>query len=237
VTLDSEQSGRARGRLWLWAIALVVLTLVALAWSLGPTGQILDLQALASAVDAFRGHPAAPWLVMAGFVVGGLIVLPITLMNVFTVVVFGPVAGFGCALAGATVSALASFGIGRLLGHRAVSQLTGSRIHSLSLRLRAGGITAVTALRLLPVAHFTVVSLAAGASHVRARDFLLGTVLGMAPGIGVIALLVEHLNAVSARPGPAAWPLLAAASIAMLALLLVLRHAAHRLRRRPPEKD
>jgi len=122
-----------------------------------------------------------------------------------------------------------------------VSQLTGPRIHSLSLRVRADGLTAVTALRLVPVAHFTVVSLAAGASHVRARDFLLGTVLGMAPGIGVIAVLVDRLNAVSARPGPTAWLLLAAASITMLMLLLVLRYAAHclrrRLERRPVKED
>lgn len=234
MTDGDEQSERARARfrLALWGALLVLLAIVSLAWSFTPVRQVVDLEALAAGVEAVRAHPAAPWLVLAGFVVGGLVVLPVTLMNVFTVVVFGPVAGFGYALGGATLSALASFGLGRLLGHRALAQLTGSRIHALSVRLRAGGVTAVAALRLIPVAHFTIISLAAGASHVRTRDYVLGTVLGMAPGIAVIAVMVDRLSAVSARPEPVQWLLLAAVSLAMLALLLGLRFVAGRLRRR-----
>lgn len=229
---DESERDRARRRLYAWAALLALLILASLAWGLAPTERVFDTAALAEAVAAFRQHPAAPWLVLAGFLVGGLIVLPVTLMNVFTIAVFGPIAGFGYALTGATLSALLSFGIGRLLGHRALVQLTGSRIHALSLRLRAGGVTAVAVLRMIPVAHFTVISLAAGASHLRIRDFLAGTVLGMAPGIAVIALVVDRLTAVSTRPGLTQWLLLAAASLAMLALLLGLRYLAARLRRR-----
>jgi uncharacterized membrane protein YdjX (TVP38/TMEM64 family) len=239
MTQVDDQSGRARARfrLALWGALLVLLMMVSLLWSFTPVRQVFDLDALAAGVHAIRAHPAAPWLVLAGFVVGGLVVLPVTLMNVFTVVVFGPLAGVGYALGGATLSALTSFGLGRLLGHRALAQLTGSRIHALSLRLRAGGITAVAALRLIPVAHFTVISLAAGASHVRTRDYVLGTLLGMAPGIAVIAVMVDRLSAVSERPEPVQWFLLAAVSLAMLALLLGLRFAAGRLRRRVHRGD
>lgn len=231
---EVQQPGRrtARGRLFLCGGLLAVLTAVALAWSLTPLGDLVDPGTMAAAVDAIRAHPAAPWLTMAGFLVGGLLVLPITLMNVFTVVVFGPLPGFVVALTGTTLSALASFGIGRLLGHRALARLAGSRIHGLSLRLRAGGSVAVAALRLVPVAHFTVLSLAAGTSHLRIRDYVVGTVLGMAPGIAVIALLVDRVNAVNVRPGPAEWLILAVASAGMLVMLLTLQWLSRRVRQR-----
>jgi uncharacterized membrane protein YdjX (TVP38/TMEM64 family) len=47
----------------------------------------------------------------------------------------------------------------------------------------------VTALRVLPVAPFSIVNLVMGASHVSLRDFVVGTFLGMAPGIVAISFL------------------------------------------------
>ena len=44
-------------------------------------------------------------------------------------------------------------------------------------------------IRMVPIAPFSVVNLVAGASELSLRDFMLGTVLGMAPGIAVMAAL------------------------------------------------
>jgi len=44
------------------------------------------------------------------------------------------------------------------------------------------GLLAIVTLRVVPVAPFSVINLVAGASHIRLRDFLIGTLLGMAPG-------------------------------------------------------
>jgi uncharacterized membrane protein YdjX (TVP38/TMEM64 family) len=41
----------------------------------------------------------------------------------------------------------------------------------------------------------------AGASHVRLRDFLLGTALGVGPGILAITLLEESLAGLIRQPG------------------------------------
>ena len=48
---------------------------------------------------------------------------------------------------------------------------------------------AVAAIRLVPIAPFTLVNLAAGASEIRAIDFMIGTVLGLAPGMIVLSLM------------------------------------------------
>jgi uncharacterized membrane protein YdjX (TVP38/TMEM64 family) len=49
-------------------------------------------------------------------------------------------------------------------------------------------------LRLVPIAPFSLVNAAAGASRVRFRDFFLGTILGMGPGIFIITVLENRLG-------------------------------------------
>jgi phospholipase D1/2 len=44
-------------------------------------------------------------------------------------------------------------------------------------------------IRMVPVAPFSVVNVLAGASRLRLTDFLIGTALGMAPGIIAMAAL------------------------------------------------
>ena len=247
-----------RPRLWPWAVAVITLLALSIAWSLAPLRELVRPETVTGAVGALANSlfvvaladaealgalgvamapdltPAwlQPRLVWGGLF--GLVALPVTLMVVLTVVAFGPLAGFACALAGATLSALAAFGLGRALGHGAVVRMTGSRIHRLSRRLGDAGVIGVAALRMVPLAHFTVLSLIAGASHVRLRSFVLGTVLGMTPGIGLIALLIDRLVAVSAEPGLRQYLLLVGASLGMLALLLAARLLARRLGRLLP---
>jgi uncharacterized membrane protein YdjX (TVP38/TMEM64 family) len=52
----------------------------------------------------------------------------------------------------------------------------------------------------VPVAPFTVVNLAAGAAELRLYDYLLGTLLGLAPGIAVMSFLGDRATEVFTRP-------------------------------------
>ena len=218
----------ARRRLLTCAGVLLVLVSLSLMWLLSPLRELIDLRALLSMLRAFSGNPAAPWLVLAAFIVGGLVALPVTVMVVLAVATFGPVAGFVYALGGATLSGTVSFAIGRVLGHRHVKQLTGSRLHAISLTLRSGGVTGIAAVRMMPVTHFSIVSLVAGVSHVRVRDFIVGTVVGMAPGIGAIAFVGQQVVATAREPGLEQFAWLTAASLAILAVLMSLRRLVRR---------
>jgi uncharacterized membrane protein YdjX (TVP38/TMEM64 family) len=73
----------------------------------------------------------------------------------------------------------------------------------------------VLAVRMIPVAPFTVVNLVAGASHIHLRDFVLGTLLGMSPGILAVTLFADRIAAVLRDPSPATLALLAAATAAI----------------------
>ena len=59
----------------------------------------------------------------------------------------------------------------------------------------------VATMRLLPVAPFTIVNLVSGAFQVRFRDYIIGTLLGMAPGIVVINLFAQQFESAVRNPG------------------------------------
>ena len=86
------------------------------------------------------------------------------------------------------------------LGHEAVVRLTGPRVNRLSQRIARRGVIAVTLVRLLPLAPFGVINLIAGISHLRLRDYVVGTVLGLSPGILLTTLFAHHLVMAVRRP-------------------------------------
>jgi phospholipase D1/2 len=173
--------------------------------------------------------PGAPLLAIGAFVLGGLVAFPVTLMIVLTVLSFGTVAGFLSALAGSLASALAGYGLGVLLGRHTVRRLAGGRLNRISRHLAKRGLLAVVLARVVPIAPYSLVNLVGGASHVSLRDFALGTLIGMTPGIAAITLFTDRIRAMLEEP---TWQngltlTLVFAGIALAATVLV-----HWLRRR-----
>jgi uncharacterized membrane protein YdjX (TVP38/TMEM64 family) len=76
----------------------------------------------------------------------------------------------------------------------------GPRVERVSRGIAKQGILAVAALRVVPVAPYTVINLVAGATHVRFFDFMVGTLLGMFPGILVLTALGDQLQDLWQRP-------------------------------------
>jgi len=67
-------------------------------------------------------------------------------------------------------------------------------------RLAERGTVAVSLLRLVPIAPFAVFNFVAGASHLRFRQFLLGSIIGLAPGLGGITFFSNTLWAAITNP-------------------------------------
>src|SRR3546814_16038810 len=72
-------------------------------------------------------------------------------------------------------------------------QLMGPRIHRIAARVQHHGIFAVAAIRLVPTAPFTLINLVAGATGIHLVDYLIGSALGLAPGIIVLSALGHGL--------------------------------------------
>jgi uncharacterized membrane protein YdjX (TVP38/TMEM64 family) len=93
------------------------------------------------------------------------------------------------ATAGVLASSLLLFMIGRFLGHKRLQLLLGARAALVQRRIVGKGVVAVAMIRMVPIAPFSLVNVLAGASQLRLSDFLIGTILGMAPGIITMAAL------------------------------------------------
>jgi phospholipase D1/2 len=202
---------------------IILLVALALAWRYTPLRELINTEALASMADAFAESPFAPLMVVAAYVIGGLVVLPVTVMIAVTGIVFGPVLGFAYALIGETLSAIFIYYLGRKLGRATVRRVAGKRINELSRRIAKRGLIAVVVVRMLPIAPFTIINLIAGASHIRFRHFVLGTILGMAPGTLILVLFVDRIVAAVRTPGPLTFTLLALIAGVALSVALLLR--------------
>jgi uncharacterized membrane protein YdjX (TVP38/TMEM64 family) len=172
--------------------------------------------------------PAAPLVVVGAFVLGTLLVVPVTLMIAVVVLVFGPVEGAIYAAAGSLLGAGVTYWIGQAVGRGAVRRIAGSRLDRLSRALGKRGVLAVTTVRVLPVAPFTIINLVAGATHISLRDYLLGTILGMGPGIIAIALFIDRILATLRNPEPGTLGLLTVVVVLIVAGMAWLRRSLRR---------
>ena len=179
---------------------LAGMAILAAAWRWTALGQFLDVEALVSYAQALGRSPLGLISVMGGYLIGGLLAVPVTLLLVVTILAFGPWFGALFALTGSLLSAITLFGLGRVLGSYRIRRLAGSRVEHLSRRMAERGLWAVLLVRILPIAPFSVINLIAGASSVSWRHFVLGTVVGMLPGIAIMATFVSGLEKAVREP-------------------------------------
>ncbi len=216
-------------RYFLRVILLLFIVLgMAAVWRWTPLSAWLEIERVEAAAQWIQNSRFTPLLVLAAYVIGGLAVIPVTLMIIATVSVFGPWFGAGYALIGSELAALAAFGVGHILGRDTVSRIAGSRVNRLSRLISRRGVLTIVTVRIVPVAPFTVINIIAGVSEIRLRDFAIGSFIGMIPGIFAIALLADRIIA-SLREPDLASILILIAVIALIILVIIglrywLRH-------------
>ena len=197
---DAARSGR--GGLVLLGLLLLALAGLAMAWTWSPLRHWLSVDHIVGGLQNL-GRAYGPVAALGGFALASALAVPLTFLTLVTFVALGPAAGFACVMGGALAGAAASYGIGRFLGHEAMRKLGGPRVNALSQRLASRGLWAVVAVRVVPVAPFAIVNMIAGATHIRLRDMLFGTALGMAPGTLLIGLFSGQIVEALKKPGPA----------------------------------
>ncbi|MGN6085571.1 VTT domain-containing protein [Trinickia sp.] len=206
----------------LGGLVLALATLAAV-WQFTAIGHHLNLAELATLIRRIDALPLAPLIVLTGYVAAAVVSVPITLLIAATGLVFGAWPGIGYALGGTMLSAAATYGLGVALGRDVVRRLAGTRANRLSERLGERGIVTVIVLRLLPIAPFTIVNLVAGASHIRLRDFMIGSVLGMAPGILLTVTFAHQLVNAIRHPDLGSVATMAAIGSALVGISVLLQ--------------
>ncbi|QIB33790.1 VTT domain-containing protein [Ancylobacter pratisalsi] len=214
---DERPEPEAPGRLkWIIPVVAAVAVIVALvlAWSYSP---FTEPEKIIGALEGLSQHPWAPALMVVIFVLGGLVVFPVTVLMVATVAVFGGWSGAILAAIGALASAAVTFGIGRYLGAGLVRRFIGPRIGRIRRGLADQGVLTVATMRLVPIAPFTFVNLVAGAAELRFIDYMLGSAIGMLPGLVVMTALGRQIVELVTAPS-----LLSVAALIGVIMLWVL---------------
>ncbi|HEX7634076.1 MAG TPA: VTT domain-containing protein [Noviherbaspirillum sp.] len=211
----------------------VTLVLLALAWHATPLREWINLEALIGLAHELENLPFTPLAVVGSYVAAGLLVVPVTLLIAVTGIVFGPLQGSIYAIAGILMSAAVTYGLGYWLGRDVVQRFVGPRVNRLSRHIARRGIVAMVVIRMLPVAPFSVVNVVAGASHIRFRDYLIGTLLGMLPGVIITVTFVHQLAQAVHRPSVGTVLVLGAVVLLLIGVALGLQRLLRRKEDRP----
>jgi uncharacterized membrane protein YdjX (TVP38/TMEM64 family) len=213
-------------------VAVAAVTLVLLLWRYTALQELARPGALEGLLAGVAENPLAPAVVILLFVCAGLVGFPVTILIAATAVSFGAWPGLPFAAAGALASATVTYGVGSWLGARTLRRFLGPRLNRIRRGIARRGILAVTTVRLVPVAPFTLVNLVAGALKVPLADYLVGTALGLAPGLAAMSLLGDQLARILAGPTLFDVGVLVAAVIAWIGLSVALQPLLARARAR-----
>lgn len=175
------------------AVVLGILTALVGAWHWTPLGGWLSLETLKQSAEWLKQSAYAPVIVIGVYLISGLIAIPVTLLIIMTVIIFGPWIGFVYALIGAELSVFLGYAAGRLLGRKVVRWFANDKINRLSRILARRNLKSIMTVRIIPIASFTATNMIMGANYVRFRELALGSLLGMIPGILAIALFADRL--------------------------------------------
>ena len=221
--VPSGSANPGRRRLFLFLGFVAVLLALAASWRWTPLGDWLTADRIAGWLQVFDD----PWIrflsVFALVAVATLVMLPLSALVVAAALILEPWQGFAASMAGALVSAAVAFVAGDLAGGRILDHYGESRVHRLSKRLSDRGILAVAVLRLMPVAPYTVVNLVAGASHLQLGKFLVGTAIGLLPGVAALTWFSGSLYKAVTEPSAESLGLLGIVIVLIVVGVLVMR--------------
>ena len=226
----TQTAAKRRLRLRAAGLALLLLLLLGLSlgWAYSPWRSEIDPTQLLPKLQRL-GQWMGPWAMAALMTLALVLAVPLMLLTVLALAALGPTNGLLCTLAAGVAAASLSHGIGHCLGHAALQALAGPRLQQLSQALARRGLIAVILIRWLPIAPFAIVNMVAGASHIRLRDMMLGTLLGMLPATLALAFFMDQLmHALESAQASDAWRLLAGLTLLGVAAWLLRRWAARR---------
>lgn len=179
---------------------IALLVIAAGASFLATHAEWVSPERISTFLEDARGTVWAFPLVCLIYVVGGLIMFPVTVLSLATTAVFGALWGPIYAMIGALLSGAVLYWLGNLFGMKSLRKYLGERIRNVVRRIEDTGVSGVVVIRLTPIAPYSLVNLAAGIVSLRFFDFMAGTFLGLLPGLVAKGFLGDSLMQVLLNP-------------------------------------
>jgi phosphatidylserine/phosphatidylglycerophosphate/cardiolipin synthase-like enzyme/uncharacterized membrane protein YdjX (TVP38/TMEM64 family) len=201
--------GRLPVRIWLLPL-VSVLAAGAVAWA-------------SAGVVVVGAAPVSAWLGIAGFVVAGLVLVPLEVLAIAAGALFGAERGAGVALTGSLVAAAAGYCIGRTAGADRLKSWLSRRSYRAIRQLGSRQMSGVIALHLAAVASAGAIHLLSGAGRVPFRTYLGGAAIALVPIVVALSGLGGLLRRTVLDPSIANAGITIGAALVLLLLAAALR--------------
>jgi phospholipase D1/2 len=215
-------------------LAVALLVGAALLWKFAPA---IEPRNVVARLEAIEKDAWSPLLFVVAYVVAGFVMFPITLVSAASATIFVPWKAVAISFTGIMISAALLHWIGARLLKGHVRGALGRTAKKVDEAFGDRSIVTIALIRMVPLAPFTLVNLAAGSLGVRFREYIIGTALGLAPGMTVVILFGRQLR--SFWKDPSLTPVLIVGGIALAWIafsMLLQRWLAKRKPSRPSRR-
>ncbi len=180
---------------WLFLAGVGLIVAFWVYWGIKGSGESFEPMGLLGTLRGIADHPLAPLAVLPAFIVGSLVVAPVTGMIALCALLFDPWTASVSALAGTLLATIVNHWLGSHFHSTLMRKVPDSITEKINSIASSSDVWALAGLRLVPIAPFSLVNLVVGASGIELREFVLGTLIAMTPGVLLICLSVDRARA------------------------------------------
>jgi uncharacterized membrane protein YdjX (TVP38/TMEM64 family) len=201
------------------ALVLLVIVGVVAAIYLSPMRDHLTREEIRSWVSHLRGFWYGPIVFIVLFAIGCVFALPASIFVISAGLIWGWIWGGTYSIIGGLLGAVASFYAGRFIGEGVIARF-GRVGRAVAKQVDHAGFRSLLILRFIPGLPFAALNYGAGVCGVRLGDFVLATLLGMAPSVYVFAWCADALFNKTMTEADAVWRLIVVAVLMVLVTML-----------------
>jgi len=138
-----KTANKRRRQIWLGVAVLLILFAAAGAWKWTPLADQIDIRKITIWVHSIRDNPGGPFIILAAYLAGSVLIIPITVLTLATALVFGPVLGCAYSFGGCFFGAEVTYAIGYFLGRNFIQRVVGSKWQRVEQKIDQAGIMAL----------------------------------------------------------------------------------------------
>ncbi len=122
------------------------------------------------------------------------IMFPLTILVVATGMLFGTEWAMLCATLGALTASATGYAAGHWVGRETIEKYGGKRVRQAEKYIQNNSFSSMVLINLLPVAPFTMTNMLAGAFRLDFTRYMLGSAVGLVPGLFVVIVFGGQLG-------------------------------------------
>jgi uncharacterized membrane protein YdjX (TVP38/TMEM64 family) len=206
-----------------FAIVVAVVAALFCIWRFTPLADEITAEHMSALARKVGRSPWSPFVLALAYVPANFVMFPRPLLTLFAVVAYGPWLGFATSMSGIVLAASAAYYAGRAMPEKTIRGFAGDKLARTRTAMRKHGLAASFAFSVVPIAPAPVIGMVAGAARLTPWQFLLGTVLGMFPGVLATTLFADQLAKLLDDAEDINWWIVGGVVVVFAAMILLVR--------------